>query len=64
MVGFLNSTDAEHCVNWQRDERPRGKWTLHKNGSGTCSVCGFLQNDVWDQDNWQNFCGHCGAENS
>ena len=39
-----------------------GKWTLHPDGSGTCSVCGKHQVCIWDLDNWQNFCGHCGAD--
>ena len=40
----------------------RGKWTLNKDGSGTCSECGFVQNSCWDLDNWDNFCHHCGAD--
>ena len=40
----------------------RGEWKLHKDGSGTCNVCGTTQKAVWDMDSWQNFCGHCGAE--
>lgn len=38
------------------------KWKLHKDGSGTCKQCGTTQKNVWDYDNWQNFCGHCGAK--
>lgn len=37
-------------------------WILHKDGSGTCKQCGFTQRNVWDYDNWQNFCVHCGAK--
>ena len=46
------------------DVRPvkRGKWTLNKDGSGTCSECGFVQSSCWDLDNWDNFCHHCGAD--
>ena len=40
----------------------KGKWKLNKDGSGTCSECHFTQNGVWDLDNWQNYCGHCGAD--
>ena len=43
-------------------EVKRGKWTLHKDGSATCSVCKFVQNSAWDLDNWDNFCHHCGAD--
>lgn len=38
-----------------------GKWTLHTDGSGTCSECGTIQKNVWDYNSWQNYCGHCGA---
>ena len=41
---------------------PHGKWRLNSDGSGTCSVCHFTQSAVWDDDGWQNFCGHCGAD--
>lgn len=46
------------------DVRPvvRGNWTLNKDGSGTCSECGFVQNSCWDLDDWDNFCHHCGAD--
>lgn len=39
-----------------------GRWTLHTDGSGTCSECGTTQKNVWDCDRWQNYCGHCGAK--
>ena len=57
VVAFLRSIPAA-------DVRPvvRGKWTLNKDGSGTCSECGFVQNSCWDLDNWDNFCHHCGAD--
>ena len=38
-----------------------GTWKLHKNGSGTCDQCHFTQRGVWDYDNWQRYCGVCGA---
>ena len=44
-------------------EVKRGRWVSHHpDGSAICSVCGRKQKDVWDFDNWQNFCGHCGAD--
>ena len=43
-------------------EKPKGKWRLNKDGSGTCSECHQTRNDVWDMDNWDNFCSHCGAD--
>lgn len=46
------------------DVRPvvHGEWKLNNDGSGACSVCHFTQSSVWDDDGWQNFCGHCGAD--
>lgn len=38
------------------------KWILHDNGDGTCNQCGRRQKAIWDDDGWQNFCGHCGAD--
>lgn len=43
-------------------EVKRGEWKLHPDGSGTCSCCNRTQKSVWDYDNAQNFCGHCGAD--
>lgn len=43
-------------------EVKRGKWKLNRDGSGTCSECHFTQRDVWNYDNWQNYCGVCGAK--
>lgn len=40
----------------------RGKWTLNKDGSGTCSECGRRQEACWDLDGWDNFCHHCGCD--
>lgn len=42
-------------------EAKHGRWTLHTDGSGTCSECGTTQKNVWDCDRWQNYCGHCGV---
>lgn len=39
-----------------------GEWILHKDGSGTCNQCRITQKNVWDYDNHQNYCGHCGAK--
>ena len=39
-----------------------GKWKLHDDGSGTCNQCHHTQKAVWDDDNWQNYCGVCGAK--
>ena len=38
-----------------------GTWKLCKDGSAICSECNFHQKLIWDLDNWQNYCGVCGA---
>lgn len=64
--GHLNLHNALEAFNEipAADVRPvrRGKWTLNKDGSGTCSECGRRQNNCWDLDNWDNFCHFCGAD--
>lgn len=42
--------------------RKRGERKFNKDGSGTCNRCRITQMNVWDSDNYQNFCGHCGAD--
>ncbi len=44
------------------EEVRHGEWVLHKDGSGTCSHCKTRQKNIWDFDNMQNYCGHCGAK--
>jgi hypothetical protein len=39
-----------------------GRWKLCKDGSGICDNCGRTSKNVWDYDNYQNYCGHCGAK--
>lgn len=39
-----------------------GTWILHADGSGTCMECKSRQKIVWDYDNWQRYCGCCGAK--
>lgn len=57
-VNCVNQTPTADAV-----EVKHGKWVSHHpDGSATCSVCGRKQKDVWDFDNWQNYCGHCGAD--
>ena len=43
-------------------QQKTAKWKLHKDGSGTCSECHRRQIAVWDMDNWQKYCGACGAK--
>ena len=56
---FLNLIDKTPIADVV--EVKHGEWKLHPDGSGTCSCCNRTQKSVWDYDNTQNFCGHCGA---
>ena len=38
------------------------RWLLHADGSGTCQTCGFTQKAVWDMEDYQLYCNHCGAK--
>ena len=52
----------EELVKSCRLFRPaQGTWTLNTDGTGTCSECNMTQYAVYDQDNWQRYCGCCGA---
>jgi Lar family restriction alleviation protein len=44
------------------EKQIEGVWKFNKSGSGTCSECGMTQNNVWDYDGFQRFCGCCGAK--
>ena len=53
---------ATNLYNAGYRKQSEGEWKLHKDGSGTCSQCHFIQKDIWDYDHYQHFCGHCGAK--
>lgn len=40
----------------------RGRWKLRKGGCAICDQCGWTQLGAWSYDDWQNFCGQCGAD--
>ena len=44
-----------------KDLVPQGEWVDCRGGDATCSRCGIRQKAVYDDDNEQLFCGHCGA---
>lgn len=61
-VSVVLVTDIKLAPTADVAEVKHGHWILHSDGSGTCTRCGFTQKNVWDYDNWQNFCGHCGTK--
>ena len=50
------------CSECERVEAVHAKWKLHDDGSATCSNCRRRSLIVWDFDNHDNFCRHCGAK--
>ena len=43
-------------------KQSEGEWVFHKDGSATCNQCNTTQKHIWDMDNYQSYCGHCGAK--
>ena len=39
-----------------------GHWILKGNGNADCSVCGYRSSRVYDDDNADHYCRHCGAK--
>lgn len=66
---IYNSTDRE-TVRQALENAPaadvapvvHGEWINCMNGNATCSVCGIRSKAVYDLDNEQHYCGHCGAK--
>ena len=54
MLDFAPTIEAETVKH--------GRWRLNRDGSGTCSNCRRTQLNVWDFDNYDNYCAHCGAD--
>lgn len=61
-LGGLEEKIADHLIANGVTIQRRGRWKLHKDGSGTCDQCGGTEKNVWDYDSWQHFCGRCGAK--
>ena len=58
----LTDTSKKTARELLNTQQKTAKWELHKDGSGTCSNCHRRQIAVWDMDNWQKYCGACGAK--
>ena len=61
---------AMRCVKHRVETSPaadvapvvHSEWILNDDGSGRCKRCKRRQMNVWDDDNWQRYCGDCGAK--
>lgn len=58
--GDYNKAVKLYDAGWRKQRE--AIWKLNKDGSGTCSACKFTQRGVWDYDNFQRYCGCCGAK--
>lgn len=59
--------DKTKCTIWiapAADVVPvvHGEWINCNGGNATCSHCKTRQKNVYDDENEQRFCGHCGAK--
>ena len=55
--------DGSKCVAPKNEQDNQAYWVIRKFGDHAwCSRCGFTQKDVYDLENHQSFCGHCGAD--
>lgn len=43
-------------------DRPSWKWLDRNGGDATCSKCRFRIHGVYDDDNFDKYCRHCGAK--
>lgn len=39
-----------------------GHWIFKDNGNADCSCCGYRSSRVYDDDNADHYCRHCGAK--
>lgn len=58
--GDYNKAVKLYDAGWRK--QIEATWKLNNYGSGTCSACNFTQRGVWDYDNFQRYCGCCGAK--
>ena len=45
-----------------QDPAKHGWWILKANGYADCSCCGYRSSGVYDDDNADRYCRHCGAK--
>lgn len=43
------------------EHEKHGHWVLKGNGNADCSCCGYRSSRVYDDDNADHYCRHCGA---
>ena len=46
---------------YQNNSIKHGRWIIKGNGNADCSCCGYRSSRVYDDDNADRYCRHCGA---
>lgn len=68
---IVKRTSGDYAAAWSEirqlpaaDVAPvvHSEWINYRGLNATCRRCGVRQRVVYDDDNDQNFCGHCGAK--
>ena len=60
---YISIRRFQEAVASSRQERKTGFWMIRKFGADAkCSNCGRSFNDVYDLDDYDGFCRHCGAQ--
>ena len=54
-ISFINHTTTFDPVK-------HGYWIIKGNGNADCSCCGYRSSRVYDDDNADRYCRHCGAK--
>lgn len=44
------------------EDAKHGRWIFKGNGNADCSCCGYRSSRVYDDDNADRYCRHCGAK--
>lgn len=55
VIGIVKNQDTVDPVK-------HGHWIIKGNGNADCSCCGYRSSRVYDDDNADRYCRHCGAK--
>lgn len=55
VIGIIKNQDTVDPVK-------HGRWIFKGNGNADCSCCDYRSSGVYDDDNADRYCRHCGAK--
>lgn len=58
----LDTAEAVIDIAETIEPEKHGHWILKGNGNADCSICGYRSTRVYDDDNADHYCRHCGAK--